>query len=31
VSGDGKTRTVSLKGTNASGQMLDNVYLYDRQ
>ena len=31
VSGDGKTRTVSLKGTNASGQTLDNVYIYDKQ
>jgi hypothetical protein len=31
VSGDGKTRTVTAKGTNAAGQPVDNVTVYDRQ
>ena len=31
VSADGKTRTVTTKGTNASGQQLNNVAVYERQ
>lgn len=31
VSADGKTRTVSTKGKNALGQMVDNVNVYDKQ
>ena len=31
VSSDGKTRTVTTKGTNPMGQAVDNVSVYDRQ
>ena len=31
VSSDGKTRTVTTTGTNAAGQTLNNVAVYDRQ
>jgi hypothetical protein len=31
VSADGKTRTVTTTGTNAAGQKVDNVQVYDRQ
>jgi hypothetical protein len=31
VSSDGKTRTVTTKGTNASGQPVNNVAIYVRQ
>ncbi len=31
VSSDGKTRTVTTKGTSASGQKVDNVAVYERQ
>ena len=31
VSTDGKTRTVTTKGTNPAGQTVDNVSVYDRQ
>lgn len=31
VSADGKTRTVTTKGTNAGGQQVDNVAVYERQ
>jgi hypothetical protein len=31
VSKDGKTRTITTKGTNAKGQAVDNVTFYDRQ
>jgi hypothetical protein len=31
VSKDGKTRTVTTKGTNAMGQPVDSVTLYDKQ
>ena len=31
VSSDGKTRTVTTKGTSASGQKVDNVAIYERQ
>ena len=31
VSGDGKTRTVTAKGTNSQGQAVDNVLVYDKQ
>ena len=31
VSSDGKTRTVTTKGTNPMGQTVDNVSVYDRQ
>jgi hypothetical protein len=31
VSKDGKTMTTSAKGTNASGQSIDNVTVYDKQ
>jgi hypothetical protein len=31
VSSDGKTKTVTTKGVNASGQQVNNVALYDKQ
>ena len=31
VSSDGKTRTVTSKGVNGSGQQVNNVAVYDRQ
>jgi len=31
VSPDGKTRTITTKGTNAQGQPVNNVVLYERQ
>jgi hypothetical protein len=31
VSSDGKTRTVTIKGTNAMGQAVDGVTVYERQ
>lgn len=31
VSNDGKTRTVTTKGTNPAGQAVNNVSVYDRQ
>jgi Tfp pilus assembly protein FimT len=31
VSSDGKTRTVTTKGTNASGQQVNNVAVYEKQ
>jgi hypothetical protein len=31
VSSDGKTRTVTTKGTNATGQQLNNVAVYEKQ
>ncbi|MEW5977799.1 MAG: hypothetical protein AB1898_18550 [Acidobacteriota bacterium] len=31
VSKDGKTRTTTQKGTNARGQAVDNILIYDRQ
>lgn len=31
VSADGKTRTVTTKGVNASGQQVNNVGVYERQ
>ena len=31
VSSDGKTRTITTKGTNAQGQAVNNVVLYERQ
>jgi hypothetical protein len=31
VSKDGKTRTVTYKGTNAKGQKVNNTLVYDRQ
>jgi hypothetical protein len=31
VSSDGKTRTVTTKGVNASGQQVSNVAVYERQ
>jgi hypothetical protein len=31
VSSDGKTRTVTTKGTNASGQPINNVAVYEKQ
>jgi hypothetical protein len=31
VSGDGKTRTNTSKGTNALGQTVDNLQVYDKQ
>ena len=31
ISSDGKTRTVTTTGTNAAGQTLNNVAVYDRQ
>ena len=31
VSSDGKTRTVTTKGTNAQGQMVNNVAVYEKQ
>ena len=31
VSKDGKTRTITTKGTNAKGQPVDNVTVYDKQ
>jgi len=31
VSADGKTRTVTSKGTNPAGQTVDNLSVYDRQ
>ena len=31
VSSDGKTRTVTTTGTNAKGQMVNNVALYEKQ
>jgi hypothetical protein len=31
VSGDGKTRTVTTKGTSAMGQPIDNITFYDKQ
>jgi hypothetical protein len=31
VSSDGKTRTVTTTGTNAAGQTVNNVAVYDRQ
>ena len=31
VSSDGKTRTVTSKGVNASGQQVNNVAVYERQ
>jgi hypothetical protein len=31
VSSDGKTRTVTTKGVNASGQQVNNVAVYERQ
>ena len=31
ISKDGKTRTITSKGTNASGQPTNNVTVYDRQ
>ena len=31
VSADGKTRTVTTKGTDAKGQPVDNVTFYDKQ
>ena len=31
VSADGKTRTVTTKGTNPAGQTVDNLSVYDRQ
>jgi len=31
VSEDGKTMTVTVKGTNAQGQAVDTVAVYDKQ
>ena len=31
VSADGKTRTVTTKGVNATGQPVNNVAVYDKQ
>ena len=31
MSSDGKTRTVTTKGTNALGQTFDNVNFYEKQ
>jgi hypothetical protein len=31
VSSDGKTRTVTTTGTDAAGQTVNNVAVYDRQ
>ena len=31
VSADGRTRTVTTKGTNPAGQTVDNLSVYDRQ
>ena len=31
ISSDGKTRTVTTKGTNAQGQMVNNVAVYEKQ
>ena len=31
VSADGKTRTVTTKGVNASGQQVNNVAVYEKQ
>lgn len=31
ISRDGRTMTVSTKGTNANGQQIDNVAVYDKQ
>ena len=31
VSNDGKTLTISAKGTNAAGQAVDGVTVYDKQ
>ncbi len=31
VSSDGKTRTVTVTGTNAAGQTVNNVVVYDKQ
>ena len=31
VSSDGKTRTVTTKGVNASGQQVNNVAVYEKQ
>jgi hypothetical protein len=31
VSDDGKVRTVTTKGVNASGQQVNNVAIYERQ
>ena len=31
VSGDGKTRTITSKGTNVLGQTVDNVGVWERQ
>lgn len=31
VSADGKTRTVTIKGVNASGQQVNNVAVYEKQ
>jgi hypothetical protein len=31
VSSDGKTRTVTTKGVNASGQPVNNVAVYEKQ
>jgi hypothetical protein len=31
VSGDGKTRTVTTTGTNAAGQTVNNVAVYEKQ
>ena len=31
VSGDGKTRTITSKGTNSLGQTVDSVAVYDKQ
>jgi hypothetical protein len=31
VSADGKTRTVSTKGTDARGQAIDSVAVYEKQ
>ena len=31
VAGDGKTRTVTVTGTNAAGQKIKNVVVYDKQ
>ena len=31
VSADGKTRTTTATGTNAAGEKVDNVQVYDKQ
>jgi hypothetical protein len=31
VSSDGKTRTITTKGTNEMGQAVDNVTVWDKQ